>query len=79
MIFYRNVKLKYRYENMYFWCQGYYIDKEGKIKKQLQGDIVTKQTFKNILENRIFCLWFFELNNSLAKNINWYTYRIFYP
>lgn len=36
MIFDRHAKLKYKYGNRYFWCNGYYMDTVGKNEREWQ-------------------------------------------
>lgn len=36
MIFDQHVNLKYKYDNRYFWCRGYYIDKVGKHENMIR-------------------------------------------
>ena len=36
MIFDRHANLKYKYGNRHFWARGYYVDKVGRNKKQVQ-------------------------------------------
>ena len=36
MIFDRHANLKYKYGDRHFWARGYYVDKVGRNKKQIQ-------------------------------------------
>ncbi len=36
MIFVRYANMKYKYGNRHFWARGYYVDTEGRNKKQVQ-------------------------------------------
>ena len=36
MIFDRHANLKYKYGNRHFWARGYYVDTEGRNKKQIK-------------------------------------------
>ena len=42
MIFDRHANLKYKYGNRHFWARGYYVDTEGRNKKQVQEYIRTQ-------------------------------------
>lgn len=49
MIFDRYANLKYKYGNRYFWCGGYYVETEGKMKKN-RG--ICKESDTRRFENR---------------------------
>ena len=35
MIYEKYPELKYKYQNLEFWCRGYYVDKAGKNVKKM--------------------------------------------
>ena len=52
MIFDRHAKLKYKYDNLHFWCRGYFVDTVGRNEKAIQG-YVRNQLQEDITSDQI--------------------------
>ena len=52
MFFDRHANLKYKYGNRHFWARGYFVDTEGRNKKQIQ-EYIRNQLREDELEDQM--------------------------